>query len=394
MTQRALMLAALSGKKVRILNPLRCDDSEHLFTLLRQLGADASWEEGGISLEAAKLENPGHALYCGNAGTAMRFGCCLSLVTGGGLTLDGNHRMRQRPIGPLGETLGRLGMDVTYPESPSFPPIVLTPRAIPETQVDLDASVSSQFSSGLLMVAPFLPHGLELRLTGNLVSIPYLDMTLKMMERAGIRVERVGGRILRVPPGGYFDDASDPVLQIEADWSGASFLLAIPLIAGLEVDVPGLLPPGESIQGDAAFSDILIELTREREHQFDLTHTPDLISPLVAAALFRPHRTIIKGAGHTRVKECDRISVLVQEFSRVGFSLRESQDGLEVDSFDPTAIFPGAIELDPHDDHRMAMAFALVSLRIPGIVVKNPHCVRKSFPDFWLELGKVKEVLK
>lgn len=386
LTQRALVVAALADGPVTVEGALVCDDSRHLTEVLVRLGVGVRWEGTRVRVTPGPLRGSEEAHACGNAGTTMRFSAALSLILDGPLVLDGNARMRERPIGPLGDALHALGVEVRYLGQPGFPPLRLERRAPPPAEVTVEAALSSQFASGLLLVAPRLPAPLTLRLAGAVVSRSYLTMTGALMERAGAKLAWLDARTVRVEPGSYRADALAPALGVEPDWSGAAFLLAAGELLGRPVEVPGLLPPEASLQGDAAFAGMIEELRRPRVHRFDLTDTPDLIAPLVALCPFAADATEIVGAGHTRVKECDRIAVLAEGLRRIGAGVEERPDGLTVRPLE--APRPGPIELDPHEDHRMAMTFGLWARRVPGLRVLDPGCVSKSFPLFWEELAR------
>jgi len=220
------------------------------------------------------------------------------------------------------------------------------------------------------------------------VSRPYLEMTAAMMKRAGVAPSRAD-RTIVVAPGAY----TVPELVVEPDWSGASFLLAGGFIAGIAVEVPGLLPPDTSLQGDAAFAEMLTRLGEpppDGTYRFDLTDAPDLIAPLVACCLFVDHPTTIRGAAHTRIKESDRVAVLATQLGRLGYRLSIHEDGLDIaPGRDAGESEP---DLDPDHDHRMAMAFGLVGLRTP-LTVQDPSCVTKSFPAFWARLDELRRAM-
>lgn len=387
MTQRALAMAALASRPMEIRGALPCDDSRHLTALLGALGTGVAWEADTVRVRPAPLRGTEKTLYCGNGGTTLRFGSCLSLVTDGPLWLDGDARMRERPVGPLGDALERLGVRVDYPGQPGFPPLRLERTGSVPGEVDVDASLSSQFGSGLLLVAPALGRPLTVQLVGDRVSEPYLEMTVRMMERAGIRVERPDGRAFRVFPGDY-GAGSPEGFAVEPDWSSAAFVLAAGFVSGRPLRVPALLPPGGSLQGDAAFGAMLEALSAGHEVVFDLTRTPDLIAPLAACALYARGPVRIRGAAHTRIKECDRIAVLAAAFRQLGATVSEHDDGLDLRPLDspPT----GDVTLDDAGDHRMAMAWGILSLRSPGIRASNPGCVTKSFPGFWETLERIR----
>jgi 3-phosphoshikimate 1-carboxyvinyltransferase len=384
MTQRALIIAALADGESTIAHPLDCDDSRYLIAALRAVGATVNVRDACIEVAPGRtLVAPREALYCGNAGTAVRFGACLSLVCEGALTIDGDAHMRARPIGPLGASLSAMGVAVRYLAAEHYPPMRLERNAAPPSTARVDMTLSSQYASGLLLVAPRLESGLCLELDGALVSLPYLDMTIAMMQRAGADVAR-DDRTVRVAPGDYAAGS----IAIEPDWSAAAFLLAAGRLLGRDVQIDGLEPPGRSLQGDSAFAAMLAVLDGHRDIRFDLTNTPDLIAPLAAACLFANRPSTIRGATHTRIKECDRVAVLSRELCKLGARVDAHDDGLDIE---PLQTVPsGRVVLDPEGDHRMAMCFGLVALRVPSIEVSDEDCVSKSFPDFWQVLASLR----
>jgi len=391
MTQRALVIAALADGVTRIQRPLRCDDTRLLGELLRSLGCEVAWGNDEVAVRPAPLRAPAGPILCGNAGTAARFGACLSLVCQGALTIDGDARMRARPIGALGSCLQRMGVEVMYAERDGYPPLRLQRRGEPQRSAQVDTSLSSQYASGLLMVAPRLPRGLALALEGDSVSRPYVSMTVAMMQAAGAQVRWRGDRRLEVLPGRYQAAAGGALcIAVEADWSAAALLMTAGHIADVSVRIAGLAPPADSLQGDAAFASMQTRLGDDDEavRHFDLTDTPDLIAPLTAACLFADRPSRIRGARHARLKECDRVAVLCHELRKLGAELREHPDGLDLK---PLGGVPrGRLQLDPADDHRMAMAFGVISLRAPGVSVANRDCVSKSFPRFWTTLDSIR----
>jgi 3-phosphoshikimate 1-carboxyvinyltransferase len=376
MTQRGLIIASLCETTTRLERPLRCDDSSLLVRALQALGCRIEVGDDWIEVEPAPLVAPDSPIGCGNAGTVVRFATCLSLLCEGELLIDGDEPMRRRPIGPLGTALTTMGVEVTYLGRSGCPPLRLSRRQAPPSTTSIDGSLSSQYASGLAMVAPCLPQGLTIALQGQLVSLPYLDMTIAMMRQAGAQVSRQGAE-LRIDGTGY---GHPGVMAIERDWSAAAFLLAAAHILDRDIDLIGLPSSANTLQGDGAFPALLAQL-EDNDHSFDLTDTPDLIGPLTVACLFAKAPSEIRGVAHGRVKECDRLAVLCRELTKIGATLNTQHDGLDVT---PLATIPkGRWSLDPEGDHRMAMTFAVLSLRVPGIEVSTPSCVDKSFPDFW-----------
>ncbi|MBK8480694.1 MAG: 3-phosphoshikimate 1-carboxyvinyltransferase [Proteobacteria bacterium] len=386
MTQRALMIAALAETPVQIDGALACHDSHYLTLLLRALGVRVDWDGTRINVApAATLRSDGKPLYVGNAGTAMRFASCLALVVEGELQLDGDARMRERPIGPLVATLAQLGVQARYLGREGCPPVVLRrgAQAAP-ARATIEASQSSQYASGLLLVGARLPAGLELTLGGQAVSLPYLQMTAAMMQRAGAELCWLDAGRIVVSPRPYRASR----IAVEPDWSTAAFLLAAGELLGRPLHIPGLVDAAHSLQGDAIFVELLEELRRPQPHRIDLGPTPDLIAPLAALASFASHPTTIAGVAHARIKESDRIAVLCQQLGRAGVEVEERVDGLVIHPWRAADHAP--VTLEPANDHRMAMAFGLLSLRLDHVAVAERDCVAKSFPQFWDVLARLR----
>ncbi len=377
-TQRALILAALAPGESRIVHPLDCDDSRHLRNALRQLGLIIDDTPGVWRISGSNLKRPAGALWCGEAGTTLRFLAPLALLIDGPLSLAGSPRLSQRPLSQLLRSLQTLGVTAQTPGPAESLPLDLSRTSAIGDSCAVDGSRSSQFASGLLMVAPRLPRGLCLRLEGIPVSKPYLELTLSMMRASGAQFTQREDEI-RVAPSVYHPRDS----AIEGDWSGAAFLLAAAKILGCPITIENLKP--RSAQGDRGAVALLEELEAPREHRLDLKDCPDLVAPLAAAAAFANHPTELFNLEHARYKESDRLAVLAQGFNQAGVKTQQRRDAL--------IITPGAelrpATLDPANDHRMAMAFGLLALRQPAIQVLNPECVSKSYPSFWDDLRRL-----
>jgi 3-phosphoshikimate 1-carboxyvinyltransferase len=388
-TQRALMLAALSSRPTRIQNALNCDDSRVLTTILRGMGARITWHGTTVDIEPCELfsESPTTHFDCENAGTAIRFSACLSLLSSHAFTLDGNSRMRERPLGPLALALKDLGVDVSFPVNEGFPPVKLRgPINSPTNRVCIDASLSSQFASGLLLVAPRLKHGLHIFSKGSAVSRPYVDLTIKMLQQFNCAVKAISEDHFFIE---YSPPSYDHTFEIEPDWSSAAFILAAAHITGTDVNIPGL--KSQSIQGDSVFQHFLPSMKTEQERRFNLTHAPDLIAPLAALAAFSQGTTHIEGAAHTRLKECDRIAVLTKGLRAVGCDVEEFQDGMSISATKNMLRWNSQVLLDANNDHRMAMAFGLLKLGGLPIIIQGKESVSKSFPEFWKIIEKISE---
>ena len=329
------------------------------------------------------------------SGTTARFTAPVLALGAGTSHLDGSEPLRRRPMGPTVEALRALGAEVDEEGAPGHLPLRIRGGALRSGPVALDGSTSSQFASGLLLAAPCFPSGLDLELTGALVSAPYLDMTIAAMAEFGARVDRPEARRLVVAPGGY--RATE--VTVEPDASGASYLFAAAAICGGRVRVEGLGRP--SLQGDLAFVGVLeqmgAEVIREpaatevrvagplRGVDVDLADLPDTAQTLAAVAVFARGATRVRGVGFIRFHETDRLAAVVTELRRAGIDAEETEDGFVVRPGTPR---PAVIQT--YDDHRMAMSFALLGLRAPGIAIADPGCVAKTFPAFWDVLDQVR----
>ncbi|MBW2735268.1 MAG: 3-phosphoshikimate 1-carboxyvinyltransferase [Deltaproteobacteria bacterium] len=377
-TQRALVLAALAKGMSEVIDPLDCSDSRGLREALRTLGIDIDdsaprcWR-----VEGGQFQAPKTTIDCLDGGTTARFVAALSLVLDGALPLDGSARLRERPMAPLIDSLRQLGVKA---DSESLP-MTLQREGTPEKRVSVEAHQSSQFASALLMVAPLLPEGLELRLSPSphdgAVSMPYLSMTVEMMAERGVHIDDTQDGF-HVRPGTY---QAQPI-TVEGDWSAAAFLLVAARLSGQSINVENMSP--HSLQGDRAIVEMLHELDIDRAHHFDLSDCPDLLPPLAAACACCAPPTFIGGIGHARIKESDRVNAMAEGLKAVGVDAQEYETGLLVN---PSGLLQGAT-IDPRDDHRIAMAFGLLSLKEPSIEVSDHRCVEKSFPDFWQQLQR------
>jgi 3-phosphoshikimate 1-carboxyvinyltransferase len=384
-TQRALMTAALAPGQSILQKILRCDDSYMLIAALEQFGVTFEDKKSDLIVNSPeKLRAPSKPLHIHHCGTAARFLIALSLLVENPFTIDGSKRMRNRPFGGLFAALKQLGVTCVFLAEENCLPVTLIPprRLSPlgdkgrlvgvNSFVELDASRSSQQLSGLLLVAPMLPDGLEVNLTSELPSRPYVDMTCDVMSYFGADV-RIDGNSFHVLPSPY----RATTFEIECDWSSASYPLAANFLTRKHMELSDL--NDHSQQGDRAVRKFLEELRSEGDLTFNLRNTPDIVPTLVVCSLFRKGSVTLTGLGHLRLKESDRLHVLAKELKKIGARISESDDGLTIDP----SVLQGGIVLDPHDDHRMAMAFGLLQLRLDDISISNRACVSKSYPDYW-----------
>ncbi|WP_338847762.1 3-phosphoshikimate 1-carboxyvinyltransferase [Massilia sp. W12] len=401
-SNRTLLLAALAQGETRILDLLASDDTLVMLTALQSLGVHWQQEsEGGPYLVqgAAGRFPVQHAdLFMGNAGTAIRPLTAALALMGGDYTLHGVPRMHERPIGDLVEALQSIGCRIDYTGEPGFPPLhIQRGLPVPKT-LKVRGNVSSQFLTALLLAAPLLAREQDvvIEVEGELISRPYIEITLKLMQRFGVNVERQEWQRFIVPAGQCY--LSPGSIHVEGDASSASYFLAAGAIAGGPVRVEGV--GADSIQGDIRFAEALAMMGAEiksgpnwieasaagplRALDLDCNHIPDAAMTLAVAVLYADGPSILRNIGSWRVKETDRIAAMAAELRKVGALVEEGADWLRVTP--PAQIQPASIHT--YDDHRMAMCFSLASLNgaLRGgnkMRILDPKCVAKTFPDYF-----------
>ena len=395
-TNRALIVAALADGTSRIENPLFADDPYWLMASLAQLGfaINVDREANIITVIGQRgiIPKSEAQVFVGNAGTVARFLPPVLALGEGVYRVDGTARMRERPVGDLVEALRGLGVGVGYAMEEGKFPIEVRGGGIKGGAVGVRGTKSSQFLSGLLMAAPYARDVVALEVEGGLVSRPYVGMTLGVMRKFGAEVEERCERFV-VSPGYY--EAREEYL-VEPDASGASYFLAAAAVTGGRVKVDGL--GASSVQGDLAFVEVLEEMGCEveigpdhvevrgprkglRGIVWDMNDISDTMITLAAIAPFASSPTVINNVAHTRAQETDRVAAVAKELTRLGVRVEEHQDGLTVT---PGPVRPGMVHT--YDDHRMAMAFSLLGLVVPGIRIQNPSCVTKTLPDYFERL--------
>ncbi|MCD6497241.1 MAG: 3-phosphoshikimate 1-carboxyvinyltransferase [Deltaproteobacteria bacterium] len=379
-TQRALLAAALAEGQSEIRDALWCDDSEALTRGLRQMGVAIEWDGTTVTVRGRRaLSAPSDPLTLGNAGTAVRFLTGAALVTDGAVTIDGVEAMRRRPMPGLLDALAALGLSWSCSGRPACPPVTLYPAKGPiRHSVALDPAGSSQQVSALLLAAPNLDEGLEIRLTSHLPSRPYVDLTVEVMEAFSAEVKTSDSTRLVVHPSPYRPSS----YRVEGDHSSASYVLAASWLTGTDVEIPNLNP--DSKQPDRVFARLLQRLDEEGDLTLNLNDSPDIAPTMAVCALFRKAETIISGIGHLRIKETDRLTILASQLERIGAKIHVREDGWRIEP----ATLAGPANLDPHQDHRMAMCFGLLSLRVRRITITDRPCVSKSYPEFWTMLDR------
>jgi len=404
LTNRALLLAALAEGTTALTNVLDAEDTQVMIGALRALGVNFTSISVGLRVQGCAGVFPQRQaeLFLGNAGTAMRSLTAALAFAGGTYRLDGVPRMRERPIGDLVDALNALGARVGYAGQAGYPPLLIEPAQLAGSdRVDIRGEVSSQFVSGLLMAAPLIAPagGLAVHVPGTLISQPYVAMSIALMARFGIDVERreaADGCTFVVPRAGY---RSPENLAIEGDASSASYFLALGALGGGPIRVQGA--GSESVQGDVAFAHLLeamgarvtwgpdwIETAAGASLQsvdYDCGAIPDAAMTAAVVALFAQGRTRLRGIGSWRVKETDRIAALATELGKLGANVETGPDWLAVNG--PVTLREA--EIDTYDDHRVAMCFALAAAGGVPVVIRDPRCVSKTFPTFFEVLASV-----
>jgi 3-phosphoshikimate 1-carboxyvinyltransferase len=396
-TNRAMLIASIAQGRSVIEGALLSDDTRYMASALRSLGFIVEIDEaerritvGGIG---GRIPARGAELDIGGAGTVMRFLVAMLTLGEGRYRIDGNQRMRQRPLGPLIDSMERLGASVYSERDNNCPPVIVdaSRSKFEGGQTAIDARVSSQFVSAMLMPAPLWPLGIKLKVIGE-VARPFIDMTLRMMETWGASSTVADDQI--IVPGGQWYRAQR--YHVEPDASSASYFAAAAAFCGGRVRIAGLTT--SSVQGDTGFLGVLEKMGArvtwldgavEVEGRgslsgidIDMNPMPDMVPTLAAIAPFASTPTTIRGVGFIRHHESDRIQALATELGRLGATVRPTEDGLEIE---PSELH-GA-EIETYDDHRIAMAFAVTGLKTSGVTIKNPGSVTKTFPDFFEKLA-------
>ena len=395
-THRALILSSLADGESVLINGLRCEDTERTVQALIKFGVEVFWESDRVRVlgRGGKFKGTDDRIDVGNSGASMRFLTALAALKKGVTLLDGSERMRKRPIGELLNGLGELGVKAYSQKGDDCPPVVVESQGLQGGTARIKGEESSQFLSGLLMVAPYALRDVNIEVTGPLASKPYVDITRDVMSAFGVEIQSQGYDSFFVKAGQRY---LPQTYRIEGDASNASYFFSAAAVCRGRVKVKGLNP--RTFQGDIRFLEILesmgcrvtrgkdwIEVLGGELHgiEMDMNEMPDLVPTLAVTAAFAQGNTVIQNIRHLRFKESDRLHALAVELSKMGIRVREGEDWLEIEGGKPH----GA-EIETYDDHRMAMSFAIAGLVIPGVKIKEERCVDKSFPGFWEVLQKL-----
>ena len=405
-TNRYLVMSALAGGDVALSGLLHSDDTVHMIEGLRALGfaVQENWEERTCRIrgQGGTIPVKGAEIFVGAAGTVMRFLSAFVSLGYGRFRLDGTPRMRQRPIEDLLLGLRGIGVDARSESNNQCPPVIVEANGLPGGPVSIDGSRSSQYISALLLIAPYAKAPMPVTVTGNFVSRPYVELTLRGMSDFGVGAMMEGERVYvpthgaRYRPGAY---------DIEGDASAAGYFLGAAAILGGRCCVTNIR--ADSGQGDAGFAEVLrrmgcqmrqgflpgnrgIEISRDprtplKAIDADMNDMPDVALTLAAVCLFAEGTSSIVNIGNLRIKETDRLAALAAELRKLGASVDEGADSLE--------ITPGPAKdtlIETYDDHRMAMAMALAGLARPGVTIKDPSCVSKTYPNYFSDLDKLR----
>ena len=395
LSNRALLLAALAEGETELTNLLDSEDIEHMLNALTKLGVTYSLSEdktrckvvgnGGAFSVAEPLE-----LFLGNAGTAMRPLCAALAASKVEVVLTGEPRMEERPIGDLVDALRMGNAEIEYLKNDGFPPLQIKGKTLSGGEMEVDGSVSSQFLTALLMSAPLFTGDVTIRIKGELVSKPYIDITLDTMAKFGVEVNNDNYQTFTISAGQSY--RSPGKFMVEGDASSASYFLAAGAIKGGTVRVTGI--GKNSIQGDIRFADVLeamgAKITWHDEYvevtgaplkgiDMDMNHIPDAAMTIATTALFAQGPTSTTNIYNWRVKETDRLNAMATELRKLGAEVEEGHDYIKVW---PTDMLKHAA-IDTYNDHRIAMCFSLVALSDTPVTINDPGCTRKTFPDYF-----------
>jgi 3-phosphoshikimate 1-carboxyvinyltransferase len=394
-SNRVLLLASLAAGKTRLYGLLDADDTRVMRDALSALGVQFE-EENAVRGVGGAFPVKKAELFLGNAGTAFRPLTAALALSGGEYRLSGVPRMHERPIGDLVDALRDLGARIDYAGTEGYPPLVVHPGTIAtDKRVRVRGDVSSQFLTAMLMALPLTGKPMGVNVEGELISKPYVELTLNMMRRFGLQVARDGWRAFQVE-GKYLSPGK---VYVEADASSASYFLAAGAIGGGPVRVEGV--GRTSIQGDVRFIDVLEQMGAKvsmgdewievrgprklRAIDMDMNHIPDAAMTAAVMALFADGPSVIRNVASWRVKETDRLAAMATELRKLGAEVEEGRDFIRVV---PGALRPG-ISIDTYDDHRMAMSFSLVALGGVPVRINDPKCVAKTFPDYFQALQSI-----
>lgn len=393
-THRAIIAAGLAEGRSLLKNFLECEDTTYTANTLQELGVGISFETDNLRVAGTggtfKPAPSRKELYLGNSGTSFRLLLSVVALGHGEFVMTGTPRMLTRPIGALVTALNKLDVKASCVEQNSCPPVLVRADGIRGGKTQIAGNLSSQFLSSLLLSAPYATSDVEIEVTGELVSSPYVDITVDVMEQFGVEVERDQYRYFKIPSGQGYEPRE---YTVQGDASSASYFWSAAAITGGTVTTENIFP-FKTRQGDMGFLEVLSQMGCRVEKKndrvivhggklsgidVDMSTMPDMVPSLAAVALFADGTTYIRNVHHLRIKESDRLHAMAVECNKLGARVEETDDGLIIHGNQDLS---GA-EVYPHDDHRIAMSFAVIGLKVPGVRIKDEDCVNKSFPQFW-----------
>ena len=400
-TNRILLLSAIADGETIIKHPLQSDDTHHMIEALQILQVDLTQNKNGdihIKGSQGQFKNKSAEIFLGNAGTAFRPLTAALSFSQGNYMLSGVPRMHERPIKDLVDALLQLNANITYLNQEGYPPLKISPsEIIINSSVKIRGDISSQFLTALLMAIPLTKKEVSIEIVGDLISKPYIDITLNLMSRFGVHVKKIDWQHFLIPGSSAY--VSPGEIFVEGDASSASYFLAAGALAG-DIEVKGI--GKNSIQGDVKFTEALalmgakiqtleasIKVSKVKTLQainLDCNHIPDAAMTLAVLALFANGTTKLHNIGSWRVKETDRIKAMATELKKLGAAVVEGEDFIEIT---PPLHIKENVEIDTYDDHRIAMCFSLVSLKNIAITINDPACVNKTFPTYFEVLESI-----
>ncbi len=400
-SNRVLLLAALAQGTTTVRDLLQSDDTERMLDALRILGVEVEALGNNayrVTGCGGVFPNKNAKLFLGNAGTAFRPLTAALALSGGSYELSGVPRMHERPIGDLVDALRQLGADIHYLGNEGFPPLQISPAKLAGDTAQVRGDVSSQFLTGLLMALPLLKRTVKVEVVGELISKPYIEITLAMMARFGVQVVRDGWRSFTLMAGSCY--VSPKEIYVEGDASSASYFLTAGAIGHGPLRVEGV--GKTSVQGDVRFAEALEKMGavivmgdnwiearapasgKLQAIDLDCNHIPDAAMTLAVAALFADGTTTLRNIASWRVKETDRIAAMATELRKVGATVEEGADFIRITPpVSCSSIHNPQSGIDTYDDHRMAMCFSLAAFGGAGVRINDPKCVAKTFPDYF-----------
>ena len=400
-TNRILLLSAIADGETVIKHPLQSDDTNHMIEALKILQVDLTQNKNGdihIKGSQGQFKNKSAEIFLGNAGTAFRPLTAALSFSQGNYMLSGVPRMHERPIKDLVDALLQLNANISYLNQEGYPPLKISPsEIIVNSSVKIRGDISSQFLTALLMAIPLTKKEVSIEIVGDLISKPYIDITLNLMSRFGVHVKKIDWQHFLIPGSSAY--VSPGEIFVEGDASSASYFLAAGALAG-DIEVKGI--GKNSIQGDVKFTEALalmgakiktleasIKVSKVKTLQainLDCNHIPDAAMTLAVLALFANGTTKLHNIGSWRIKETDRIKAMATELKKLGAAVVEGEDFIEIT---PPLHIKEDVEIDTYDDHRIAMCFSLVSLKNISITINDPACVNKTFPTYFEVLESI-----